>query len=128
MVVLDSTFLIDFLKNKPSAVSKVKSFSDQVYTTRLNIFELLVGAYRKNNEHELSVVLDLAHSINILELDDKSALKAAQIQAELMQKGEMSPEIDVLIASIALSNGDKTIVTQNVKDFVKIPGIKVESY
>ena len=38
MVVLDTTFIIHFLKNKENALQKLK-INEPVYTTRLNIFK-----------------------------------------------------------------------------------------
>ncbi len=131
MVVLDSTFLIDFLRSKPSAILMAKEFADNVFTTRLNVFEILVGIYRKKPEEQqkhLAAFYELLHSLQVLELDEKSASEAAHISAELMQKGKMLDEIDILVASIAIVHGEKTIITENIKHFSKIPGIKVEGY
>lgn len=131
MVVLDSTFIIHFLKNKEHAVRKAREFSDEIATTQINVYELLVGIYSKEYEErqkELSVFNDFLGSITILEFDEKSAHCAARIAAQLNKAGQTVDSIDVIVAAIAISNGEKTIVTQNAKDFSKIPGLKVESY
>lgn len=131
MVVLDSTFLIDFLKNRPLAILKSRDFDNDISTTRLNVFEILVGIYRRppnTQKRDLDSFYDFLNSINILELDRKSANEAAKISSELIRSGKMVPEIDILIAAISLSNGQNRIITQNTKDFSKIPGLKVENY
>lgn len=131
MVVLDSTFIIHFLKNKTNAVEKAKALSEPVYTTRLNVFEILKGVYlaeQSQAEKELTNFNSFLQGIGVLELDVKSANEAAKIFAELNKQGRTVQDTDVLIAAIALTNRENIIVTQNVKDFSKIPGIKVESY
>ncbi|MBI5051630.1 hypothetical protein HZC08_02615, partial [Candidatus Micrarchaeota archaeon] len=50
MVVLDSTFIIHFLKNKKNAVDRIRAASEPIATTRINVFEILVGIYSKRTE------------------------------------------------------------------------------
>ena len=131
MVVLDTTFLIHFLKKKQNAIMKAKLLPKDAATTRINVFEILVGIYLKKSEERetaLKIFYDFLDSITVLELDAKSTDEAARISAELRQKGETVTEADVLIAAIALVNGKKTIVTENTAHFSKIPGIIVEGY
>ncbi|MBI4406717.1 type II toxin-antitoxin system VapC family toxin [Candidatus Micrarchaeota archaeon] len=131
MVVLDSTFIIHFFKNKRSAIEKAKAFPEPVCTTRLNVFEILKGIYSAEEPQtgkELTTFNSFLQSIRILELDVKSANEAAKICAALNKQGKTMQDSDVLIAAIALANDESTIVTQNVRDFAKIPGIKVEGY
>ncbi len=131
MVILDTTFIIRFLKNKQNAVEKMQQISRALYTTQLNVFEVLIGIHRKGQAQEemaLSTFNIFLSKISILELDKKSTEIAAKICAELDKTGKTVQHKDVLIAAIALANGENSIVTQNVKDFIKIPRIKVERY
>ena len=50
MVVLDTTFIIHFLKNKENALQKAQEINEPVYTTRLNIFEILAGINLKKRK------------------------------------------------------------------------------
>ncbi|MEK6981296.1 MAG: PIN domain-containing protein [Candidatus Micrarchaeota archaeon] len=131
MVVLDTTFIIHFLKNKENALQKAQEINEPVYTTRLNIFEILAGINLKKEEEKqpaFSIFNDFLYSVKILELDEKSTKKAAEIYAYLHKKGETVDKIDVLIASMGITNNQEKIITDNVKDFSKIPGIIVEKY
>ena len=131
MVVVDSTFLIHFLRNDTRATTKATNFSEQIFTTRINVFEILIGVYNKKSEQReraLTAFYALLDSITVLELDARSANEAARLSAELNKIGETVEKADMLIAAIALSNEEHTIITANAKDFLKIPGIKVESY
>ncbi len=50
-----------------------------------------------------------------------------QIKANLQQKGELIDEFDMLIGGHALAEG-LTVVTDNVKHFERIPGLKIENW
>ena len=131
MVVLDTTFIIHFLNNKKNAIEKANTFSEPVSTTRLNVFEVLVGIHSKKSEETENALLffnDFLYSVKVLELDQKSAELAARISAELNRKGQTVYDNDILIAAIALTNNENTIITENVKDFSKIKGLKIEKY
>ncbi|MBI5046162.1 type II toxin-antitoxin system VapC family toxin [Candidatus Micrarchaeota archaeon] len=132
MIVLDTTVIIHFLKNNKSAVEKLASLNrESIKTTRLNVFEVLVGIYLKEAEgrrNEIDIFNEFLESVEILELDEKSSHVAARLKAELDKKGTTVHSNDVLIAAIALANGENKIVTQNAKDFAKISGILVENY
>ena len=131
MVVLDTTFIIHFLKNKSGAVRKAEKFSGSFCTTRINVFEVLIGIYfKKTGESEvaLSRFSDFLRQLKILELDSHGADYAAKISAELNRTGKTVSHTDVLIAGIALAHGQDTILTENTAHFSRIKGINVESY
>ncbi|MFH1247462.1 MAG: type II toxin-antitoxin system VapC family toxin [Candidatus Micrarchaeota archaeon] len=131
MVVLDSTFIIHFLKNKRNAIEKAKTFHEPIFTTRLNVFEILKGIYSSEGlrvEKELAVFNSFLQGITVLELDVRSANQAANIFAELNKQGKTVQDGDILIAAIALANGENAIITENVRDFSKVRGVKIEIY
>src|SRR3989344_2193874 len=117
-MLVDTTLLIDFLKGEKNAVSMIEELDD-IYTTEINAYELLVGAnlIKNNKERYLKDVLILIDSINILPLEREGTIKAAEISSELIMKGKMIEETDALIAGIAISFGIKEIITANVSHF-----------
>ncbi len=133
MILLDSTFLIDFTKRHLSAQQKLNDLGHKtLFTTRINVFELLAGLFSLKSESEraskLSETQMFLSRLIVLELDHFSAKKAAEIFGQLNRKGLSIESADCLIAGIALSNNINTIVTRNTKDFQRIEGIKVEVY
>ncbi|HZZ79499.1 MAG TPA: type II toxin-antitoxin system VapC family toxin [Gemmataceae bacterium] len=46
---------------------------------------------------------------------------------ELKEKKTRAPTMDLRIASIVLAN-DATLLTRNLRDFQRIPGLKVEDW
>ena len=133
MKLLDSTFLIDIIRKKLEALSKLTEWKhEKIYTTRINVFEVVSGAFsiksEKDREVRLSEISVILHGLSILDLDEKSTLKSAEIFGELNRRGTPIEPNDCLIAGIALSNGITTIITKNTEHFKRIVGIKVEGY
>lgn len=132
MVCLDTTFLIDLLRKKPEAEKKLSSLikrSDGPCVTVITLGELFYGAYKsKNVEREKEKITGILSCLLILEMNEHGAEKFGQILSTLDKMGQKTNDRDVLIAAIAISKGENTILTRNAKDFAKIPEISVESY
>lgn len=136
MALLDTTMLIDLLRKPNSgaharAAQKVlalKESGQTLTTTRLNVAEIFVGVeLAADPQAEELRARALLLPIRVLELDEVAGRRFASITAYLKKKGLPSGDIDVFIAGIALVHG-QTIITRNVKHFVQIPGLTVESY
>ena len=133
MKLLDSTFLIDFLRKNENIQEKLEELLlEPLYTTRINVFETLVGIYAIKAENDREKKLEdanmLFNRLKILELKEDSTIKGSQICGELIRKGMVIESGDCLIAGIALSNGISAIITRNTKHFENIEGLKVEGY
>lgn len=133
MLCLDTTFIIDLLKNRPDALSKFKQVNDQeIYTTIINVYEIKAGIQRKFEHHtvlrETGVFNKMLSNIQVFNLDMKSVGKAAEINGELTSDGAIIDNLDILIAAICLNNGCDTIITKNKKNFSRIKDLKVETY
>ncbi len=128
MKVLDTTFLVDLLKNRPE-VNKVINTSEVLATTIINMYEIMVGLFHEGVSHDRYFeIMDIFRNISLLPLDEDAVVQAAKISAEMMKKGTAIEDKDCLIAGIALSRGISIIITKNKKDFERIKGIKVETY
>lgn len=124
---LDSDILIDFLRGKENAVKYVESVrgSSRIVTTVINVFELYYGALKYGRDVEK--LDEFLQSVEILPFTASEAKKAAEIEVDLENRGEVIGLKDVLISSIVLNN-NCTIVTGNVKHFERIQGVKVENW
>lgn len=132
MKCLDSTFIVDILRNKPKAKQKYIEISkDLIVTTIINLYELMSGVYLtkdKNYDKHLGVLNEFLRHIDILELSLLSVEKASKINGELSSEGKKIDDLDILTAGICLSNGCDVIITENAKHFSRIKGLRVESY
>lgn len=129
---VDTTFIIDVLRNNSSAVLKSLELDKEplVFTTEANVYELVVGISQQktNKEKALHDMETIINKMTVLPLDHKAAIKAGQISARLCENGKMIDDIDCLTAGILLTNGCSTIVTRNIKHFSRISELKAEAY
>lgn len=129
MRCLETTFLIDFLRDEPAAVEAARGFrGEPVATTEVCVFEVLAGAYRRPVGEDLAEqALRLFDRMEVLPVDRKAAVEAARLAGGLARRGGGAGPIDCLIAGAALSRGYRILVTRD-RDFRRIPGIRVEGY
>lgn len=127
-MIFDTTFLIDLLKNNPSAKRKAQEMdqSNQVVaTTTITLYESWRGLY--DAPEKQNALNEILGELRLLTLTEKSAKKAAEIEAELIRSGEQIDAVDCMIAAIAMENRE-TLLTRNVRHFSRIFGLKVETY
>jgi tRNA(fMet)-specific endonuclease VapC len=75
-----------------------------------------VEAYRRLKEF-----LDRYLKITVLEFDEAAAIEFERLKQSRLRIGAM----DLKIASIALAR-NATVLTRNLKDFIRVPDLKVE--
>ena len=129
-MILDSSFLIDLLRNNPQAVDKAKEFDTKFILKSISIvsvMEIWRGVIRRGTESYLQKVEKLIDSLRVHTINKEVAIKAAEIEAILLDQGEIIDWEDILIAATALIHNEP-ILTRNVKHFSRISGVKVESY
>ncbi len=130
-MLLDTTLLIDFLRGKKEAIEILdKSATGILFTTEINVFELIVGAYiiEKNTKEHIEKVHALLSRLSVLNIDRNAAIESGKIAARLIKEGKRIEETDCLIAGTAIANGIKAIATRNKEHFERISEIKVISY
>jgi tRNA(fMet)-specific endonuclease VapC len=91
--------------------------------------ELRYGSLRVPNGEALWRKIEklLLTKLQIMPFSYKEALKAGEVLAGLYSTGQPIGVEDVMIASIALSNG-LTVVSANTKHFSRISGLSVENW
>lgn len=99
------------------------SFHEQVtgwsaYLSRADEPERVVLAYAK-----LEQVLETYAQTQVLPMDLPAALRFEELRRERVRIGTL----DLRIASIAMTR-DMTVLTRNLVDFAKVPGLRVEDW
>lgn len=90
--------------------------------------ELHCGARLANNPKQEQAKLQAAFgSWSSLPFDDRAAEAYGAIRALLQRSGQIIGGNDLMIAAIALSN-DLTLVTHNVREFSRVPGLSIEDW
>ncbi|MFH1053917.1 MAG: type II toxin-antitoxin system VapC family toxin [Candidatus Woesearchaeota archaeon] len=129
MYILDSDFIINYFRNKKRNVEIINKLVgnplNRIFTTSINIYELIKGAYNSNDfNKEFNLVQNLKRILYIIDFDEDSSFIAAELFSDLKSKGSMISEFDILVASICLKN-NSVLLTDNEKHFNKINGLRV---
>jgi predicted nucleic acid-binding protein len=116
MIVLDTSFLIDFFKGKNMPLDYINS---DVTTTVITFHEIISGVKHKKAKNEEKFFRRFFSDIKVLDFDLKAAEKSSEIMASLLKIGKVVNTLDVLIAGIAITNGAEKIASSD-KDFIEI--------
>ena len=128
--MLDTNICIYIIKNKPSNVrKKLENYNfGEIAISSITVSELYYGVYKSvRQEQNLSSLNNFLSPFNVVEFDIECALVYGKIRAELENKGQVIASMDMLIASCSLAK-DFTLVTNNLKEFKRIKGLKVENW
>ena len=124
--ILDSDILIYFLKGKKDTIQKVISLpKDDLYITIINYAELQYGIYNSNKiTQNKEKILPFLDNFKILQFDTKSSEIFAKLKAKLKKQGKIIADMDLMIASIAISN-KAVLFTNNLKHFKRIEELQI---
>jgi tRNA(fMet)-specific endonuclease VapC len=128
--LLDTNSVSAIIKKDDRAVKKLKEAVDegkQLFISVITDYEINRGLFATNATRKLRDYEILRRQLKVLWLDDlKISKKAAEIHADLKQRGLLIQDADILIAAIALQN-NLTVIT-NDKHFSRIQNLKVDNW
>lgn len=128
--MLDTNACIRYLNGRAPAIKDMlESLTpEDVVVCAVIKAELFYGAKRSQNpEKSLERQRDFLRPFASLPFDDDAATAYAHIRADLTAKGTPTGPNDLLIAAIAVAN-DVTLVTHNVREFGRVPGMKIDDW
>ncbi len=101
---------------------------DRQIMSIVTLAELLYGVQRSSRKKENRVAVDaLTRHLGVIDWSRDAAEHYAEIRANLKKKGQLIGANDLMIAAHARSLG-ATVVTNNVKDFRRVKGLKHENW
>lgn len=130
MYALDTCVCIDFLRGRlPYAYDLMRTSDPRLFKIPSIVeAELLVGVNKsKRPEKARWLVDEFLLPFEVLPFDSASAKAYGRIRAHLEQAGKTIGRNDLLIAATALAN-DAVLVTGNVDEFKRVPGLSIESW
>ena len=128
--MLDTNIVIYVIKHKPESVlQKFQSLEPSDFCiSSITLAEIEYGISKSSRPDRNRFAFDMFISgIDILSFDDAAASEYGPIRAGLERKGTPIGTNDMLIAAHAKSLGF-TIVTNNVREFERVEGLKVENW
>lgn len=130
MYMIGTNVFVDFLRGKsPTALSMLQKSDASLFKVPSVVkAELLLGACKAQiRGEELRKVEELLMPFEIVPFDDACAFKYAQIRTFLESKGSGIGANDYLIAATTLAYS-AVLVTNNAKEFGRIPGLIIEEW
>ncbi len=117
MILLDTTFLIDYFRGRGNLEHLIEN--DTEVTTTLNYHEIMTGVKRSKSKREESFFKTFFTKIELLDFTTQAAEESSALSAKLSALGLPVNNLDVLIAGTALAHGIDTILTRDA-DFIGI--------
>ena len=132
MYLFDTDTISNLIKKRPAPglLRRLSEISPELqFTSAITVGELVYGAYRSNRpDYFLDKLEKLVWpNVTILPFDHAAAKIYGKLRADLERKGIPLSEPDLRIASIAMAH-QFTLITGNVKHFVRIPDLKIEDW
>lgn len=122
---VDSTALVDLLRNKRSVSSILLRFS-KIGISHIALGELLLGAVKSKSADELQRISFLVEGMTLLPGNATTSIIYAGVRRDLENKGTMIPQNDIWIAAASIQ-ADVPLIT-NDAHFRRIPELKLLEY
>ena len=127
--LIDTSVFID-LERKGSQVSGLEGWlpDEPAMMAAMSASELLVGMHRaetpERRKERRAFIDDVFEFATILPFDLGVARRHAELWAELSGAGQLIGAHDLIIAATALAH-DHSVLTLNMRDFDRVPGLTV---
>lgn len=128
--LLDTNICIYIIKKKPPIVLKrfEKFPLGSIGISTITLAELQFGIRKSSNpEKNLKALNQFIIPLEIIDFDFNATIEYGLIRARLEKKGTPIGPLDTLIGAHAKSL-DLTLVTNNEKEFIRIPDLKLENW
>lgn len=129
MYLLDTDIVIYSLKGHSSVKKNLeRNLHAAIKISIVTLMELYYGAYKSQKvASNLGKIKRIEDAIEVISLGRDSAEIFAMLKAELEKAGTPLDDFDLILAACALSH-DLTLVTNNLKHFKRIQGLKLENW
>jgi tRNA(fMet)-specific endonuclease VapC len=128
--MLDTNICIFLIRQKSQAlIKRLTSFAPgDIGVSSITIAELAHGAQKSNQvEKNMAALEQFLLPLEIADFDQQASMLYGAIRAYLERNGNLIGSMDMLIGAHALSL-DVTLVTNNVREFERIPRLKIEDW
>lgn len=127
--LLDTNIVIYTMRNRPLPVKhRFQQHDGQMAISTATLGELVFGAeHSQQVERNLADIEAMAARLEVLPFDNKAAYHFGQIRSALYRLGQPIGPYDMMIAGHARSAG-LILVTNNVKEFERVPGLVIEDW
>jgi tRNA(fMet)-specific endonuclease VapC len=130
MIFIDTdilSFLLSGDKQVYEKLLKEVEEGKEIALTSINVYEVLKGLrYRQNRNKEMQFQKFLTYMM-VYSLEDNVIVLAADIYANLREKGITISDSDILIAAIVINNSG-ILISNNTKHYQNIMNLTLENW
>lgn len=127
--LLDTNIISELLRNPQGSVMQQisKLGEEKICTSIIVASELRFGAVKKGSQKLTERVETILSAMEIIPLEEPVDNHYAEIRNYLEKNGNPIGPNDLLISAQALAL-DLIVVTANMEEFTRVPGLKVENW
>ena len=129
-MLLDTNICIHLIRERPATVvERIQEYAvGDIGISVITLAELEYGVSKSARPAQNKQALDrFVEPLMVPDFDRPATVAYGKLRATLEKKGQMIGGMDLLIAAHALSLNVR-LVTHNVREFTRVPGLKVESW
>ncbi len=115
--LVDTSFIVDLIKNQPRALEVHERIGGMESISMISIYEIA---------KHYSGIYEVLMKKRTIGFQKKEAVEAARVFKQLKKQGKLIPEMDMMIAGTAISNG-MVLVTRD-EHYKRVAGLKAEFY
>ncbi len=132
-LILDSSVVIAAERRRETVERLIENIiqsvgNQEAALSAIGLTELVHGVYRARTPQAQirreAFLAELLSDLSVFPYTKEAALLAGKIDAEQQKRGVVIPFADLLIGATALSLG-YSVLTVNLRDFQRIPGLSV---
>lgn len=135
MILADTTFIIDLLRNRHDVKQIKENFENEnIALSLISISEIYTGLYytksklgEESFKKKLKDVQNTLLNYEILEMNEEIMIYAGKMSANRILKGNPIDMVDLVIGATGKFYNVKSIITRNIKHF-ECWGIKIVNY
>lgn len=130
LFLLDTNICAYLINRRPTGVYErlLQHHNDGVSLSSLTVAELRYGAAKSSRPAQNHGALDeFLVPLSVSAFDAEAAAAYGRIRVDLERRGLPIGPLDTLIAAHALSLG-AVLVTNSVREFARVPGLRVENW
>ncbi len=126
--LLDTNICIHFFRGKFDLIDKLNEIGiENCAISEITLAELVFGAESSTNPKKNHLIIErFIAQITIFPIFD-SITQYGKQKAKLRKEGQMISDFDLLIGCTA-TESDLIMVTENIREFKRIEGIKIENW
>jgi len=131
-ILIDTSILIAYERGQLNVPERVSQRgTEEAFLSVISASELLHGVQRAADPairaRRLAFVEAVLARFPVLEIDLAAARTHAALWSDLAQRGEMIGVHDSWIAATGIAR-DLTLITANMREFNRVPGLRVEDW